>query len=905
VISYLEKRQKTLPYRILSAFIAFSFIFSLVLPPSYAQSVLNLPAPGTMVTPAAAFTPALIDGITIHPENPLQFDFIVNIGDSKLGGKELTKEANKLIKYFLAALTVPEKELWVNLSPYEKDRIIPQSFGNTEMGRDLLAQDYILKQLTASLMYPEKELGKKFWDKIYKQAREKYGTTEIPMDTFNKVWIVPEDAVIYEQDDSAFVVKSHLKVMLESDYEAQKQDAISSALDTSKSSIEHPASNIETSIIKEVILPELEREVNEGQTFANLRQIYNSTILATWYKMTLKESLLGQVYVDQNKTKGIDTQDKQVNEKIYNQYLEAFKKGVYNYIKEDYDEATKEVIPRKYFSGGAALTLTEATNVNTKPALSRLRRGGNGAVDMLALGGSLAGDGGISQAGAKAIITSGLKQGPHFEFEVNLKELGSQIDPAYYDTLAQQISNGAVFNPSTPASSPISDDSYLGASKAQALGQIARYRENNFKFFDAYEDLEFKGSIDRAFKFLNHPSSGQKVMVVENAGSKEGTVFGAVQLNDGTIIIERTFLNGILVKQNPFDMRTRVFINLLREGTAHEKRLSEYQYAKQAFPEEINNLLPKKGVAVDQVEQNIRRNILPLQDIAKLRSDPVLGQYRITEASEETKEIAKELESIAVTALYEITINILNKTIDPKKRIRLSDDDPVFLQSEVEGDRVRLGMLAFATNPPTIAHLFVAGLQAMAKSKSDRFILAPTRGDDRKPELLETYEFRNKLTSDLVQPMLGGLIDILPQLKEDNKADHGWNGEEKILPIFRLNTEIKLTLLYGAGDDHYSAIKRDKNGSFTWDGLTWNNRYYFQLSDYKKIMQWFLDFNKEDLSGDEVIFLTQLIASPKPVADMLESIINAKVPRIDTVMKQPLSKANLTVGQIRRNIILE
>jgi len=34
------------------------------------------------------------------------------------------------------------------------------------MGRDMLAQDYILKQLTASLIYPEKNLGKAFWDEI-------------------------------------------------------------------------------------------------------------------------------------------------------------------------------------------------------------------------------------------------------------------------------------------------------------------------------------------------------------------------------------------------------------------------------------------------------------------------------------------------------------------------------------------------------------------------------------------------------------------------------------------------------------------------------------------------------------------------------------------------------------------
>ncbi len=58
----------------------------------------------------------------------------------------------------------------INLSPYEKDRIIQDNFGKTEMGRDLLSQDYLLKQITSSLMYPEEALGKKFWDKIYAQA---------------------------------------------------------------------------------------------------------------------------------------------------------------------------------------------------------------------------------------------------------------------------------------------------------------------------------------------------------------------------------------------------------------------------------------------------------------------------------------------------------------------------------------------------------------------------------------------------------------------------------------------------------------------------------------------------------------------------------------------------------------
>jgi len=40
----------------------------------------------------------------------------------------------------------------------------------------------------------------------------------MPITTFNKVWIVPERAKVYENKDCAFVVESHLNVLLEKDY---------------------------------------------------------------------------------------------------------------------------------------------------------------------------------------------------------------------------------------------------------------------------------------------------------------------------------------------------------------------------------------------------------------------------------------------------------------------------------------------------------------------------------------------------------------------------------------------------------------------------------------------------------------------------------------------------------------
>jgi len=338
------------PRKVISAFLSVVFLSSNLYyaTPGFAQGpvgigMLNLPTPGSMVMPSPAFVPVLLKGMTIHPEDPLKFDFIVDSGNTRFPQDKVKEESERLVKYFLASMTVPKNDLWVNLSPHEKDRIIPNELSRTELGRDMLAQDYLLKQLTASMMYPEKELGKKFWKRVYAQAKERFGTAKLPVNTFNKVWILPESATVYENGSTVYVVGSRLKVLTDKDYLAtsnKRQATSDKKLDT------------QSQIIREIIVPEIEREVNEGKHFAPLRQIYHSLILAKWYKETVKNSLLSEVYVDQNKVAGMDVVDEELKIQIYDQYMKAYKKGVFNYIRKDYDELTKKEIPRKYFSGG-------------------------------------------------------------------------------------------------------------------------------------------------------------------------------------------------------------------------------------------------------------------------------------------------------------------------------------------------------------------------------------------------------------------------------------------------------------------------------------------------------------------------------------------------------------------------
>lgn len=331
----------------------------------YAQSVFvaSLPEPGAMVLTSDAFVPVLVKGLVVHPDKPLNFDFIVDSGNDSADQAVVKEQSQRMAQYFLAAITVPEEQLWVNLSPYEKDRVIENELGQTVLGRDMLAQDYILKQVTSSLIYPEKGLGKEFWARVYAEAQAKFGTTDIPVDTFNKVWIMPDKAEVFEKGNAVYVTEAKLKVMLDSDRTAMTQNASDAVTDE--------RAVVAKVVMSEIVLPAIEKEVNEGKNFAVIRQVYHAAILAKWYRELIQNTLLDQAYVGKNKVAGVTSDEKALKEEIYQRYIAAYKKGVFNYVKE---EATTsgETLPRKYFSGGENLHIDALARTGTQAKANRL-----------------------------------------------------------------------------------------------------------------------------------------------------------------------------------------------------------------------------------------------------------------------------------------------------------------------------------------------------------------------------------------------------------------------------------------------------------------------------------------------------------------------------------------------------
>ncbi len=339
--------------KFIAFFTALIFLFGSVCP-AYAQRVPGLLAPGSRMVVSPRLEPLILMGLEINPEDPFFLNFMIDTGEQQISPEVLREESLRLIKYFLAGLTIPEEDLWVNLSPFEKERIMPLVFGTTELGRDMLAQDYLLKQLASSLSYPEDQLGQEFWSRVYRNMVDKYGTADINADMFNKVWVMPEVADVYEDGSKALIVDSHLSVMLEEDYLASGRSKEAAAKgDISQASLtQRQVSELTLQAMRELVLPEIVKEVNEGARFVHLRQIYHSLILAVWFKRTLRKSVWEKSYIGKNRVVGVDVEDKDIKEKIYQQYLEALRQGVYNTIHEEEDALTHERVSRRYFSGG-------------------------------------------------------------------------------------------------------------------------------------------------------------------------------------------------------------------------------------------------------------------------------------------------------------------------------------------------------------------------------------------------------------------------------------------------------------------------------------------------------------------------------------------------------------------------
>ncbi|MBF0388298.1 MAG: hypothetical protein HQL20_10700 [Candidatus Omnitrophica bacterium] len=97
--------------------IAFITLVSFVLTGSCVRADgLAQPVSGQILGLSLPFQPPLLRGLKLDPQNPFQFHFMIDTGETEesVAKHQVSEDAAAaLIRYFMASVTIPDKDLWV------------------------------------------------------------------------------------------------------------------------------------------------------------------------------------------------------------------------------------------------------------------------------------------------------------------------------------------------------------------------------------------------------------------------------------------------------------------------------------------------------------------------------------------------------------------------------------------------------------------------------------------------------------------------------------------------------------------------------------------------------------------------------------------------------------------------
>ena len=332
-----------------------------------------------LLFPSKPFKPPVLIGILFDLDND-RLTCIISPGDASTS----PAVTETLLDYLHSALTIKEKNLWVNLSEYESNRMIPDELVSTKFGDEMLNADCLLKRLTSTFLHPETNLGKEYWSQVFTRISKELGLSSIPVKSFFKVTILPKAAGLHIPDGSdpssnlaiknynhygpsVFVSHAEYKIECEIDQTAVQVNADQYSMSISTKTQEK-IDQISLSVFRSLIAPEIENEINNGKNFAKFRQLSNCTILANWCKENLPHSdgkkwafdngpkELGKFRFagDNQIQKDEPTQEqkmKQLQSRYYDQYLNLFRKGVFRVTDQLYDSDTNEILNRSFVAG--------------------------------------------------------------------------------------------------------------------------------------------------------------------------------------------------------------------------------------------------------------------------------------------------------------------------------------------------------------------------------------------------------------------------------------------------------------------------------------------------------------------------------------------------------------------------
>ncbi len=323
------------------------------------------------------FSSAQLNSISVFlNQNEQNFSYILKAKKAEKGDEIINIEDAEALSLnsFLTGLTLPETEFWVNLNPWEPDRIIEKDLETTDVGRIMLEADLQMKKNFGKYENPcESEIGGKCWNlleekrgELTKDFMKKYpdeikDVNNIKFIPVTRYWIVPDKVDAYETDNEIYIINATLNIFSEPVYEHSTYKIVNqNTFFMSKSSIEDLSEAAKEygryakELEEKMILPLVVNEVNHGKNYSDLRQVYISLALAQWYKNKYRYTTsLFAYFIDSKDLKGLESKSAWSAESIWKDYKKSFEEGDYHCWKnETYQRGDYIITESKFYSGG-------------------------------------------------------------------------------------------------------------------------------------------------------------------------------------------------------------------------------------------------------------------------------------------------------------------------------------------------------------------------------------------------------------------------------------------------------------------------------------------------------------------------------------------------------------------------
>lgn len=320
------------------------------------------------------------------------FDYMLKAkrGEKGVPTINFPAEAQNSMDFFFIGLTLPDYKFWVNLNPREPERIINQSLGKTDVGRIMLEADLRMKKDFCRYENPcSSEVGEKYQQLLDKKQEELVTTCthqypgeikkpeNVPFQAAIRSWIVPDEITAYENENEVYIVNSTLTIMSEPVYEHSTYKIVNQ--DTSKVSegcrrclddVAVEYGRYATELGEEMIYPLVVQEVNNNESYSDLRQVYTSLALAQWYKDHICNSGMFSDLIDSEDLTGLESEAIWNPTDIWEKYAKSYEKGEYHCKKKTTHKEGRFIVTetKVYTCGGVDFGDIEVTVIGGMPS---------------------------------------------------------------------------------------------------------------------------------------------------------------------------------------------------------------------------------------------------------------------------------------------------------------------------------------------------------------------------------------------------------------------------------------------------------------------------------------------------------------------------------------------------------